>query len=97
MSTGTLYDQGNRFTYLSTAGTTVIRTTATRLVRINMNDAVSGGLVDVYNGTTVAGEQVASIDGASNATLGTREFDVVLSGGLTVVLTNTPDVTVIYR
>ena len=97
MSTGTLYDQGNRFTYLNTAGTTVISTLPTRLVRININDQDSGGLVDLYNGVTAAGEQVASLEAGTNASVGTKEYNVALSGGLTVVLTNNPDVTVIYR
>ncbi len=97
MSTGTLYDTGNRFTHLSSAGTTVIRTTATRLLRVNINTPVTGGVIDVYNATTAAGEQVASIAAAVNSQTGSSEFDVALSGGLTVVVTNNVDATIIYQ
>ncbi len=99
MSTGTLYDQGNRFTHMTGIVTTTITLTPTRLVRININDATSGGFVDIYNGVTTAGELVGSIDAGVNATLGTREFNVALSGGLTVDINSAAgiDITVIYR
>ncbi len=97
MSTGTLYDTGNRFTHLDSAGTTVIRTTATRLMRVNINTTVTSGLVEIYNGTTVAGEQVASMAASSNPHTGSAGFDVALSGGLTVVVTNAVDATIIYQ
>ena len=97
MSTGTLYDTGNRFTHLAGAGTTVIRTTATRLLRVNINTTATSGLIDVHNGTTVAGESVASLAASANAHAGTSEFDVALSGGLTIAMTGVIDVTVIYQ
>ena len=98
MSTDTLYDSGNRYTHLSTAGTTVISSLETRLTRVNVNNFATGGIVDIYDGVTaVAVQRIASIGAAAAAQAGTYEFNVALSGGLTVVVTNTPDVTVIYR
>ena len=97
MSTETLYDQGNRYTHLSSAGTTVIRSTATRLVRVNVNTITGSSSVQLYNGVSVAGDLIANINTTNAANTGTLEYNLTLSGGLTVVVTNAPDVTIIYR
>ncbi len=97
MSTGTIYDRGNRWTHISADSTVTIASTATRLVRINVNNIEASGLIDVYDGTSVSDLQVASIAAAVNAHTGSLEFNVALSGGLTVDVTNGPDITVIYR
>ena len=94
---GTLYDRGYRYTHLDSAGTTVVRSTATRLVRVNVNNHGTGGVVGVYNADSVsANQQVASIGAADPRNCGTLEFNVALSGGLTVDITGSPDITVIY-
>lgn len=96
-STDTLYDRGNRYAHLNLAGTTVVRSTATRLTRININSNATSGLVSVHNGVTTAGELLASISASNAAHTGTYEFNVVLSGGLTLALTGNPDITAVYR
>lgn len=98
MGSDTLYDKGDRFTRLASAGTTTIRTTETRLKRVVLNSFSTSGSVSIYNATsTAAGHLFADISTNAIGGQGTYEYDVVLSGGLTVSIVNTPDVTVIYQ
>lgn len=93
-----LYDQGDRFTRITTAGTGVLRTTPTRLKRVVVNTFVAASNVSVYNGVTAAsGQRVALIGTATDNTQGDYNYDVALSGGLTVVVVGTPDITVVYQ
>lgn len=94
----TLYDKGKRFTRLNSAGTTVIRTSPTLLLRIMVNNFSTGGVVNVYDGvTTAAGQRIAAISANAAGQQGTYFYNVALSGGLTVDITNSPDVTIVYQ
>lgn len=97
-NTGTLYDKGNRYVHLDAAGTTIVRSTATRLERVNINNHASGGQIDIYNASgTSSSHLVACLGAADPRNCGDFGFNVALSGGLTIDVTGTPDVTVIYR
>lgn len=92
-----LYDKGKRFFHSNTAGTTVLTTQPTVLESVTLNFFGAAGAIDIYNGVTTAGQRVASIGtGGINAQT-VYHYGVALSGGLTVVVTSTPDFVVTYR
>lgn len=93
-----LYDQGERYIHLSASGTTVIRSTETRLMRVVLNTFIAGGSITLYNGVTTTASQAVAMIGTSAANIQrTYEYDVTLSGGLAVGIVSTPDVTIVYR
>lgn len=97
MSSDTLYDQGNRYVRYSTAGTFVVRDTPVRLKGLKIANTSAAGLVTLHNGASALGDVVASIGATGVAFTKKYEYDVVLSGGLTVVVTDTPEVIVFYE
>ena len=98
MGSDTLYDQGERFRQVAASGVTTIRTTPTRLKRVVVNSFVAGSSVGIYNSTTNAPSQaVGSINSTAAATQGHYEYDLALSGGLTISLAGNPNVTVVYQ
>jgi hypothetical protein len=94
--TDPLYREGRKFAHL-TAGTNVLRATDTSawLHRVVINTGAAG-TITVYNNGAASGDVVAVITYATD-TERTLDFDVRLDTGLTVVLSATMDITVIYE
>jgi len=83
----------NNYTHISTATTTVVKSTRGILKRITLNETTAGS-VTVYDNTAGSGTVVATI--AASVTARTLDYDAVLSTGITVVTAGADDITVIY-
>lgn len=93
-----LYDQGDRYIQLSSAGTTVVKTTEARLIRVVLNTFVGGGSLSIYNSTAAVASQLVAVVGTGAAgAQGSYYYNVALSGGLTLVVVGTPNFTVTYN
>ena len=90
----TLYREGRKFAHL-TSGTNVIRGTTTWLHRVTINTGAAG-TITLYNNGAASGDVVTVITVASGDEV-SLEYDVRLDTGLTVVLSVTMDITVIYE
>ncbi len=91
-----LYREGRKFAHLTT-GTNVIRATGSQawLHRITINTGAAG-TITVYNNGAASGEEVAVITVAAGDE-GSLEYDARMDTGLTLVLSATMDITVIYE
>lgn len=91
-----LYREGRKFSHL-VSGTNVIRATGSQawLHRITINTGAAG-TITVYNNGAASGEVLAVIT-VSSGDVHTLEYDVRADTGLTVVLSVTMDITVIYE
>ncbi len=92
-----LYREGRKFAHL-TAGTNILRATGESawLHKIIVNTG-AGDSITVYNNGAASGEVVAVITMASSSDKVVLDYDVRLDNGLTVLLGDTMDVTVIYE
>jgi len=86
----------NLFRNFNAAGTTVVKSGAGRLHTVVLNRQVNS-TVTIYDNTAAAGTVIAIINLVNNLTATTLIFDVEFSIGLTVVVTNAPNVTVTYQ
>jgi len=77
----------------ATAGTQ-IKTGAGQLLTIAINTAASGSIVSLYDGTSTAGTSIASIDGDTQVSL---DYGLQFSKGLYIVVTDAPNLTVIFN
>ncbi len=91
-----LYREGRKFAHL-TSGTNVLRVTdeSAWLHRVTVNTGAAG-TITVYNNGAASGDVVAVIAVASGDEA-SLEYDVRLDTGLTVVLSATMDITVVYE
>lgn len=81
-----------RFVHL-TATTTVPGTEST-LMTVNVNTAVPGSTVSIYNGSAAAANLLAVIDGG---TIASKGYGVYVPNGINVVVAGgSPDVTIGY-
>ncbi len=92
-----LYRESRKFSHL-TSGTNILRATGESawLHRIIVNTGVADSIT-VYNNGAASGEVVAVITMASSSDKVVLDYDVRLDNGLTVLLGDTMDVTVIYE
>ena len=96
MSTNTLYDKGHSYQHFDSPSTMLIRAGEVRLRRVTINNPDTSGSIAIYNGLDAGGELVILAAADANAHTGTLDFDIVLNTGLTVVITASPDITVVY-
>jgi len=92
----TLYREGRKFAHL-TSGTNILRATGESawLHRVTVNTGAAG-TITVYNNGAASGDVVAVITVAANDEV-FLDYDVRLDTGLTVVLSVTMDITVVYE
>ncbi|KKM86337.1 hypothetical protein LCGC14_1280060 [marine sediment metagenome] len=92
----TLYREGRKFAHL-TSGTNILRATGESawLHRVTVNTGATG-TITVYNNGAASGGVVAVITVAANDVV-SLDYDVRLDTGLTVVLSATMDITVVYE
>jgi hypothetical protein len=76
----------------ATAGTQV-KTGVGQLRTVAINNAASGSIVTLYDGTSTAGTPIATIDGDVQVSL---DYGLQFNVGLFVVVTDAPNITVIY-
>ena len=79
--------------YIGTNATTILKVGAGDLHRITVTD--NSGTLLVYDGLSAAGVLMANLD--ASKTVGTMEFGIPFSDGLTVVSAGTPKMTVVYE
>jgi hypothetical protein len=79
---------------LNAAGSTLIKAGVGQLVDVTVNTGASGSSIALYDGTSVTGTPIATIDPAAN---GCFLFGVQFNTGLFAVVTGTPDITVVYN
>ena len=91
-NTSTLYDQGLQVHDITATGTQTITSRPTRLMGFLLHNHIISSSVIIYNGQDTGGEVVADIATSSQFHLikKSRDFDVVLSGGLTINVINGP-------
>lgn len=100
MLPNSLYDNREKFKNFDItvpSGVVVLKTTPARLIRVIVGETAISSSLRIFNGVTVAGELVADILTASSPEVGSIEYGVVLSGGLTIERTVSIGVTIIYR
>jgi hypothetical protein len=76
----------------ATAGTQV-KTGAGQLWTVAINNAASGSIITLYDGTSTSGTPIATIDGDVQVSL---DYGLVFKVGLYVVVTDAPNITVIF-
>jgi len=79
--------------YIGTNATTILKVGAGDLHRITVTD--NSGTLLVYDGLSAAGVLMANLD--ASKTVGTMEFGMPFSDGLTVVSAGNPKMTVVYE
>lgn len=84
----------NKYTNITTATTTAVKSGSGIIERIVVNKVGSSSTATVYDNTAGSGTKIATINTDS---LGTYHYGARFGTGLTVVTVNTPDITVIYR
>lgn len=82
-----------QYYYAGTNATTILKYGAGTLQRVVITDNV--GTMIVYDNTAASGSVIANID--ASKTVGTMNFDVSFSLGLTIVTASTPKMTVVYE
>lgn len=90
----TTYPFGHAYNYISTATTTVVKSSAGVLARIIVNGGTTGTIIG-YDNTAGSGTIIFSFD-TTNA-LGVFGFDVAFTTGLTIVTSAATKVTIVYR
>jgi hypothetical protein len=82
----------NKYTYISSATTTICRSTPGKLHAVTVNGGTAGSIVGYDNASAATGNVVFSFD-STNA-LATYRFDVDLVNGLVIVTGAATKVTV---
>lgn len=85
-----------RFSNISTATTSLLKTGPGSLHRIVVNDP-SNITITVYDNTSATGSVIAAIKPGSNTTPITLEYGCEFQSGLTIVTSGTTNLTVIYE
>ncbi len=90
------YREGKKFSHI-TSGTNILRPTGQDawLQRITVNTPAAG-TITVYNNGAASGDVVAVLT-LTTSDAGSFEYDFGLSNGLTLVLSVTMDITVVYE
>jgi hypothetical protein len=78
----------------NTAGTTTVKAAPSLLHRVVIGKGATSATVTVYDNTSATGNTISVIDASAPSSL---EFNIQTLTGLTVVISGTPDVTVVYR
>lgn len=85
----------NRYSYtnISTATTTVVKSGSGVLGRITVN-TTAAGTITIYDNTAGSGTKIATLP--ASVAVGTYEYGVAFSTGLTIVTAGASDITVAY-
>lgn len=81
-------------TNIASATTTVVKSGRGVLRRITINTTAAGA-VTIYDNTAASGTKIATLP--SSAVVGTYEYNVRFSTGLTVVTAAASDITVVWE
>lgn len=100
----TLHKEGNNasvgwnYNHITTAATTVVKTTNGILHTVTINTPVASGVVTLYDNASTSGTVIGAITLPSTLIEGpiTLTYDAYFVNGLTVISTGTFDVTVTY-
>ena len=87
-----MVDEATRYVHMTTGSTAINRSGEAKLHRVVINDPTAETLT-LYEGATAAGNVIAVVDCNIARTC---EYGVTVSG-LTAVLSDTSDVTVVYQ
>lgn len=91
-------EAGSAFLNIAGAATTLVRTGAGILERIQVNKAVASGVITIYDGLTASGTKIATV--TNPGTLLHSQFDLEygcrFATGLTIVTSAADDITAIY-
>jgi len=79
---------------ITTSTTTVVKAAPGVVGKITVNTAGGAGTITLYDNTSGSGAIIATLD---STVIGTFEYNVTATIGITVVTTGAPDVTVTYR
>jgi hypothetical protein len=77
----------------ATAGTQV-KTGQGQLLTVAINNAASGSIITLYDGTSASGTPIAQIDGDVQVSLA---YGLEFSKGLYAVVTDAPNVTIVFN
>lgn len=86
--------EAGNYNNISSATTTVVKSSTGILKRIVINTSVAGAIT-VYDNTSAAGTKIATI--AASAGVGSYDYGVRFNTGLTVVTAGASDLTVVYE
>ena len=85
-----------RFTNITTATTTVVKSGAGRLIHIVVNKPVSASSITIYNNTAASGTKIGTITNSTVVTPYFLDYDARFDTGLTIVTSGADDITVVY-
>ena len=87
---------GSSYTHITTAATTVVKSGAGVLARINVNTLGSGSTMTIYDNTAASGTVIAVMTSALQTS---QTFDVAFATGCTIVTSGgtAADLTVVWR
>jgi hypothetical protein len=85
------------FKYISGAGTTVLKYSPGKLHKLVISDGNPGSTIAIYDGLTAGGVQMALLNTATVSTVASVDFSCPFFTGLTIVVTNAVNFTVIYE
>lgn len=83
--------------YLNISAATVgtqVKTGAGQLLTVAINTAASGSIITLYDGLNTSGTPICEIDGDTQVSL---DYGLMFSKGLYVVVTDAPNITVIFN
>jgi hypothetical protein len=85
------------YKYISGAGTTVLRYSPGKLHKLIISDGANGSSISIYDGVSAAGTLMAVLNTATISTVASVDFECPYFTGLTIVVTNAVNFTVIYE
>lgn len=87
-------EESNKFSYISTATTTAVKSGSGVLEKIVVSTAGSSSTATIYDNTAGSGTVVGVIN---TDALGSYDYGGRFATGLTIVTVGTPKITVVYR
>jgi hypothetical protein len=85
------------YKYISGAGTTVLRYSPGKLHKLIISDGANGSSIAIYDGISAAGTMIANMNTSTVNTVASVDFQCPYFTGLTIVVTNAVNFTVIYE
>jgi hypothetical protein len=85
------------YKYISGAGTTVLRYSPGKLHKLIISDGAQGSSIAIYDGVSSAGTMIANMNTSTVNTVASVDFNCPYFVGLTIVVTNAVNFTVIYE
>lgn len=89
---------GMDYAHVAVSGVTVVKPSAGLLEAININSAVSGSVITIYDNIAGSGSVVGAVAVGSTTPVPSQvPFGIATETGLTISVSGSVDLTVIYR